>query len=242
MSKTDENEERPMEFLRSTQFDALYYGAARASLERARASVTRIQAVEKELTSLLEREQQAKKEEDERTLESLAIQLVDGLDYEMCDAYSPYVEGIALTHILACACLEAHINLRAKAVLSGQRLEHFDRLALKGKWLLLPSLVGKPGLDPSREPFQSFDELVGYRDKLVHAKPKVEPWEIARPPAFLLSLGLAIDLGEKSLATASAMLRELSRQLGEDEPEWLSFASPHALGFEIRRHKPGRSS
>jgi hypothetical protein len=54
-------------------------------------------------------------------------------------------------------------------------LENVERMSLEDKWVLAPAICGASGraFDKSREPFQSFQELIRWRNELVHPKPRL---------------------------------------------------------------------
>lgn len=73
--------------------------------------------------------------------------------------------------------LEALINrVYAELYIGNVPIEQIDKLETFNKWLIAPFLCGKDnktigkGFDKSREPFQSFKELLAIRNFLVHPK------------------------------------------------------------------------
>ncbi|MFX1521792.1 MAG: hypothetical protein ACFFCD_17945, partial [Promethearchaeota archaeon] len=153
-------------------------------------------------------------------IEPIAIQM-DGMHTDLEIAYKPYLEHIALTHILCASSLEAHINLRAKDLLAGQNYNHFDRLTLEGKWLFYPKLIGAPGFNAGEEPFQSLSKLVKNRNALIHFKGKKEEWKMGEMPSFIRKLYLDLENAEKSINAVKGMVKALATQLKEDEPDWI---------------------
>jgi hypothetical protein len=91
-------------------------------------------------------------------LEPIYIQM-EGAEFDIGSAYGPYMQHIALTHILCATAAEAHINVVAKGRLKGKFKDNFEKISLEGKWLFLPKILGKAGFDQGAEPFQSFSKL-----------------------------------------------------------------------------------
>jgi hypothetical protein len=207
--------------------DAMYMHAAWASFDRATKEENRIQRADRGIQRLKEREERILARHggavfdayDE--LEPVYIQM-EGADYNLCQAYGPFVQSVALVHILCAASLEAHINSRGKSRLSGKILGAFEHFQLESKWLVLPKLLGLAGFDPGQEPFQSFAVLVRLRNSLVHYRERLEDWEPPGVPSFLSELGLSKAPAAKSLQCVRAMITELARQMSEEEPFWLS--------------------
>jgi hypothetical protein len=210
--------------------DAMYFDAAKRAQKRALSSTKAIDRAEERAASLRGRIASANARRDEgqiddsehyNLLEPLAIQM-EGAEYRVGAAYGPFLQHLATVQVFAAASLEAHINIRAEALLGGRIWTAFDRLPLDGKWLLLPLARGLPGFDPGREPFQSFDRLIKARNNLMHYRVRKEPWRGADvPPEFLGALGLSLEAAEKALTAVREMVSELAKQLGEKEPWWL---------------------
>ncbi len=154
-------------------------------------------------------------------LESIAIQLIDGIQPEIDITYSMLIENLVQVYINAASAVEAHINIVADEILSGSEFDLFDKLPTEGKWLFLPKIVGLEPFDKSVEPFQSLVKLIKYRNKLVHFKAISEEWIQGSPPSFLSRLGLTIKQVKQCLQAAEKCIKELFRRRNVKEPYWL---------------------
>ena len=63
---------------------------------------------------------------DYNDTESLCIQL-ENMEESIGFNYAPILEQIAIAHLMSAACLEAHINRRAKDHLEGKMFDEFDQ-------------------------------------------------------------------------------------------------------------------
>jgi len=155
-------------------------------------------------------------------LEPIYIQM-DSAEYNICAAYGPYLQNIALTHILCATASEAHINLTAKRRLKGKFRDNFEKISIEGKWLFLPKLLEKATFDQGAEPFQSFGKLIRYRNELVHYKGRKESWANfeKRMPKFLDKLGLSLRKARRSIWAVREMILKLSKMIDEEPPYWL---------------------
>jgi hypothetical protein len=210
----------------SLAVDSMYYHAALQNYEHARDARKAInllrrewEALEAEEEEILERfNGDGYKAADE--LEPIAIRM-GHLHSEMENAYKPYLEALAVTHILCAASLEAYVNSRAKESLTGKRWQHFEKLSLEGKWLFYPKIIGYEVFDPGAEPFQSFSKLVKLRNALIHYKERKEEWRFGEIPSFIRDLGLSLNSGKRSLSTVKDMVNKLTKHLKEDAPIWI---------------------
>src|SRR5688500_15036550 len=91
--------------------------------------------------------------------------------------------------------LEAHLNLRADPHLKGSDWIAFERMNILAKWLFLPRILGLPGLDSGKEPYQSFFLLVRARNGLAHYKAQRRPWtfRVEEPEEFAKKLLLTMS-------------------------------------------------
>lgn len=141
---------------------------------------------------------------------------------QLADAFGRFVQSVALTHILCIMALEAHINMVAQEQFVGKTFEEFDKLSVKGKWLILPGIAGKQTMDPGKQPYQGFSHMIRRRNALVHPKTN-ELQELltkSGDPNILLQKGLQ-DASE-SLETTENMIIELAQLLSSNKPKWLN--------------------
>ncbi len=211
--------------------DAMYFYAARQAFEQAVGSAKHIDRARRDVEVLQAKidrlSQSPGGEEDDRIahrnyskLEPLYIQM-EGTEYRLGEAYGPMLQNMATVHILCASSAEAHINIQGQTSLHGREWATFERLPVDAKWLFLPKLLGLPGFDPGKQPLQGFDSLLHIRNKLVHFKPRKEPWRSPGVPDFLSDLGLSPELGERSLQAVEGMITEFARQLHQEPPHWL---------------------
>lgn len=231
------------------QIDAMYFRAARLAHEKAIASVHAIKRAEDRLASHQERmdaiddmatEGRISESEHYSMIEPLVIQM-EGLEYGVGSAHGVLLGNVGPVHILCSAALESHINIRAESFFTSRRiLDAFERLSLDAKWLMFPRIRGLSGFDTGREPFQGFDRLVKFRNRLVHYKTRREAWKgAAVPPDFLRDLGLTTDDSAHSLDAVKGMTTELARQLGESAPWWVERESTNFFKLETK-HSRGK--
>jgi uncharacterized coiled-coil protein SlyX len=227
--------------------DAMYFHAARqahakgiASLRAIERAESRAGKVQERIDALNEMLAQGRINDSDHydKLEPLAIRM-DDLEYDVGAAYGLLLENVGTVHILAAAALEAHINIRAENSFSCNRvLEAFERLSLDAKWLMFPRFHGLQGFDTGSEPFQGFDRLVKFRNRLVHYKTRREPWRGASvPPEFLGDLGLTSDAATQSLAAVRGMTAQLAVQLGESPPWWVEGEATNFFEIETERSR-----
>lgn len=220
--------------------DAMYYHAACQNYGHAMNLTKAIEKAEQKVRQLQRRWDHIKEkyEDDAATLytrqERLAIQM-ESADYNVGIAYGPYLQSLAMTHIMSAAVLESHINARGKEFLNGKTLEHFERIALEAKWLFLPRMSGAKGFDPGTQPYQGFARLISIRNELVHYKGREEDWQTSGSavPSFLEKLGLTKEAAEQSLASVRSMIESLAEQLEEEIPHWLRVNEISYFGFRI---------
>lgn len=206
--------------------DAMYYHAARQAQVRAGCSEQKINEIKTRWDSLDKAyEETLKKYGDNITtgydeLEPIAIQLSNVHD-ELGYVYAPLLKEVSIVHILCVATLEAHINSVARDLLNRSDLDHFKDLRLISKWRFLPKLVGLPGFDAGKEPFQGFSRLLKFRNKLVHHKGSKEKWVYGAAPHFIEELGLTFADSQNSTKSTEAMISELAQRRGIEPPKWL---------------------
>lgn len=222
--------------------DAMYFHAAMQNLAYAVGHQQEIDSVEAKLRQL-EYEIDEVEVEDEygntdadkyKHFERLAIQIEDA-EYDVGVAYGPYLQALAITHILCAASLESHINIRAKELLDGKAQHHFERISHEAKWLFLPHLIGLSGFDPGQQPYQGFSKLITIRNKLIHYQFRKEKWRIRDSvvPTFIDELGLSETAATASIETVRGMVRKLAEQLSEEEPFWIRVNNIGYFGFDI---------
>lgn len=208
--------------------DAMYYHAAMTSHAAARGALQGIEKAKNDFSSLRKKEKRILDKHKGDTLkaydelEPLYITM-ESAEHVIGAAYGPYLQNIAITHILCCTSAEAHINMVAKEKLKGIYRDHFEKISLEGKWLLLPKILGRSGFDQGSEPFQSFSVLVNHRNKLMHFKEQKEKWKWISDgvPSFLEKLGLSLHAAEDSLKSVRDMILMLSEIMGWERPYWL---------------------
>jgi hypothetical protein len=234
----------PLKYSTTFAVDAMFYSAARRARERAERAETGIRGARKKVfvCQMKMDRVKAKADEDEygRTFydefEPLAIQM-ENLESGVVEAHGPVLRELAQAHILCAAALEAHINIRAEGLLPKRAWMAFERMGIDAKWLFLPRMQGLVGFDVGAQPFQGFDALISIRNKLVHWKVHREPYHgFEEPDSFAQRLSITFEKVDASLAAASGMVSELSKQLGEDRPPWW-LDSEFAHFFEV--HEEG---
>ncbi|MHC4820340.1 MAG: hypothetical protein ACYTDX_01300 [Planctomycetota bacterium] len=146
----------------------------------------------------------------------------------------PLVSCCATVHVVCAASLEAHANLVAAEQLAGAELGSFDRLQTRGKWALLPRLLGKPGFDAGSQPFQSLQRLLSRRNRLIHHKPLHKVLSGDSIPSSVPELGLTAKDCEESIQCVRDMVVELSGMLGETAPRWLRIGPGRAFDIQFR--------
>jgi hypothetical protein len=219
------------DYLSILRVDLMYFSAARRCHEQAKSAMPVAEAEAKRLEVLwkksveIENRPYPNDREEENSfdysteMERISI-AIENQGQSVGFAYAPILENIAMTHLLCGACLEAHINQKAEQLLSSREFEDFDRMTITGKWLFLPKILGHAGFDPGNEPFQSFDQLIKWRNKLAHYKELRESWSMRYPvPEFLTKLGLTVPQAEKSHQATRAIVHALARQLNDEVDE-----------------------
>lgn len=217
--------------------DAMYYFSAVEAYARAEAASAEIKGIEQRIAATFEKERRAYgclEGLDTATsiahynfYEASSIHLVDSLHPQLEEAHAPQIAALAHVHIFCAAALEAHVNTVAERHLSRAHFEAFDKLALTGKWLFLPSVLGKQLLDPGTEPVQSVKRLSSVRNNLLHYKPVHEEWHLGKLPQFILDLRLTMEEGKRSLDGVRTAVARLAGMVSRPEPRWL-------------RHRPSR--
>jgi len=208
--------------------DAMYYHAAKLSFNAAKKALKGIGIAKKRFAELKQKEEDILDRHDGDSykaydeLEQIYIQM-DHVEHDIGAAYGPYLQQIAITHILCVTSAETHINVVAKEKLRGKYWKHFERITLEGKWLFLPKIIGSSSFDQGAEPFQSFSKLIKYRNDLIHYKGIKEEWEFLSrgKPKFLKTLGLSLTEARSSLKTIRNIILALSDMIGNDPPYWL---------------------
>lgn len=236
----------PLEYFTIFAVDAMFYSAARKARERADVATKGIARAEKKVFrcrwKMDELRQRAEDEGKDLTayydkFEPLAISM-ERLEFGVVEAHGPVLRELAIAQIMSAQSLEAHINVRGEANLTGREWAAFERMPLDAKWLFLPGKLGLSGFDVGAEPFQSFDRLIKIRNQLVHYKPQKEPYHgFEEPDSFAQKLGLTFDDVDRSISAVRQMVLTLSKQLGDTRgPWWLESEGPHF--FEVIEKKP----
>jgi hypothetical protein len=206
--------------------DAMYLHAARASFQRALKQESKIEKARRKSAQLSSRVDRILSKHEGNSwnaydeLEPVYIQM-ESTDYRLGEAYGPQLQNLASVQILAAAALESHINSIAADKFSRSLFKIVERFSLEAKWTTVPRLLGLPGFNMGKEPYQGFATLVRFRNSLIHYKPRAETWETNVVPDFLTELGLTIGAAKRSLKSAEAIIVQLSKQRGEDPPFWL---------------------
>ncbi len=239
MVKKHEHEERSGRFYSILHVDIMYFHAARRHLELANESWPHVEKALETLKELDEEWEHLHADDDlpleESRLERIAISTEHQFE-TVGFAYAPVLEHIAIVHLLCANCLEATINAIGKDLLTGSMFEEFDKLSLTGKWLFLPKIRELKGFDPGKEPFQSFNRMIKFRNHLTHYRPKKEDGPAFAVPTFLASLGLTVEDAECSVKVTRKMVGDIHRQLkremdyGWDAERWTYF------GIDFDRH------
>jgi len=228
--------------------DAMYYHAAQQSYDRALKHTGRIDRARRALhkmdvqwTELQEkrREIEAADEYSPRLAEisvkqeRLAIQM-ESVESNVGEAYAPYLQAFAITHILCVAALESHINIGAAELLPENALPNFLNRPIRNKWLDLLKELGKAGFDRNVQPYKGFDTLINLRNKLVHYRPQEELWRSETGvPDYVSELGLTKEAAAGSLETVKAMITALAEKIGQEIPAWISGKSRNYFAFRI---------
>lgn len=208
------------------EVDAMYFHAARQAHERAKRKIADVQSVENRFATLDEDYNAVLEKHGDDfhsacdELERIAIQL-SGAHDELGFVYGPFLNEVAVVHILSAASLEAHINVFAENFLRGQDIKDFQYFRLSAKWLFLPRLAGLPGFKRDQMPFQGFSKLIKFRNRLVHYKGVKEKWAYGVAPQFLVNLGLTLEDSRGSIVTVDSMVRTLAQQREVEVPFWL---------------------
>jgi len=210
------------------QIDEMYFHAAKSCCENASSAIVNIENAKKTFTGLRNEEAEILERYDGDSwkagdeLETICIQM-EGAEYDIGAAYGPYLQSIALTHILCVTAAEAHINLIAKARLSGKIRDNFERISIEGKWLFLPKILGNTTFDQGAEPFQGFSKLIGYRNELVHYRGRKERCDSFEHgmPKFLDRLGLSLTEAWKSIDTVKGIILQMAAMINQKSPHWL---------------------
>ena len=162
---------------------------------------------------------------DEHNILPPHLEITHQAEAEIRNGYRVLHQALAATHVFCAATLEAHINSQARVRLSGRAIfDEFDRLSLRGKWLMLPKLLGKEGFDPGAHPYNKFVRLTGIRTALVHVKGnEISTWTDAGP-TFPERMGLRLEEAEASIQTTERMIRSLAAMLSgtpDEDCRWL---------------------
>ncbi|HSI34759.1 MAG: hypothetical protein ACAI43_13045 [Phycisphaerae bacterium] len=188
------------------------YGAEEA-LSRAKQKWPKVERCRKRMQALFEKEERIKRKyaadpkEMHNQLESIAIQLCDGEQYDLEQGYGVVAMECSQVHISAAAAAEAFVNSVAQERLPKQEWKAFENMNIEGKWLLLPKLLKFKGFDPGTQPHQGFAKCIKYRNGLMHHRTSWEPWEVGKVPVNSLDkLGLNVPEAEATFTAVSKML------------------------------------
>jgi hypothetical protein len=231
---SDENE-----FRITLAIDGIYYGQAKFMCELAStkdkefiASQKPIEETKQGILNYLNNPKRSDDDEDEEVFDHFSSELHRHWQ-PVSLAATELIRTVATVHILCATCLEAHINIRAERTLTGKHFDEFDKLSLSGKWLFYSALIGGKCLDPGRQPFQSFQRLVKFRNALVHYRVKsgrsktYDPYDV---PPFVKELGLRSEAAVDSVSIVREMVAELAKIESREVPEWI--AADHGSAFD----------
>jgi hypothetical protein len=231
MGKNRKAEERSIRSYSILHVDIMFFHAARRHLALAKKGWPPVEKALKGLKKLDDQWDYLHGDDDRPLnldkLERIAIDTEHQFE-TVGFACAPVLEHIAIVHLLCTNCLEATINAIAKDLLNGSMFDEFDKLSLTGKWLFLPRTHGIAGFDPGKEPFQSFNRMVKFRNSLTHYRPKKERFAFA-VPTFLVGLGLSVTDAESSVKVTRKMVGDIHEQLnremdyGWDAERWTHF-------------------
>jgi hypothetical protein len=163
---------------------------------------------------------------------------LESFEYEVAEAYGPLLQGLSHVLIFSALALEAHINIRAEALLPAPQWKKFKRLGDDAKWLWLPKMVGLDGFDENAEPFRSFRGVIRARHALVHYKAvtHITEGQTADPSGFADQLGLTFTDAERAIQTVRSMISALSAQLNERRPPWwLDSEGSHFFRLQLEK-------
>ncbi|MCK4414818.1 MAG: hypothetical protein KAY32_14885 [Candidatus Eisenbacteria sp.] len=207
--------------------DAMYIVLARRCRQKAAECIPDMEELTNRLSEAEERQRQVETtgaQAPEAMYDALRpiLDELSSLDWAIGAAYRPFLENVALVHVLCAACLEAHINRTAREKVSRKLYEEFDRWSLKAKWLFLPRILHLDGFGMNKEPFQSFSDLIRFRNALLHYRSKRERWSGSPVPRFLTELGLTLKHVDRSLSAVRGMVGRLAEQMMDAPPSWIS--------------------
>ena len=216
MVKTRDDEERSSRFYNILHVEIMFFHAARRQLELAKEGWSPVEKALKELKKLDDQWERLQADDDvaldDSRFERIAVSTERQFE-TVGFAYAPVLEHIAIVHLLCVNCLEATINAIGKDLMNGAMFEEFDKLSLTGKWLFLPKIRELKGFDPGKEPFQSFNRMVKFRNLLTHYRPKKEEGPAFAVPTFLASLGLTVEDADRSVKVTRKMVGDIHKQL-----------------------------
>jgi hypothetical protein len=150
-------------------------------------------------------------------------------------------DNALLSTVMSLTALEAFINVQAEERLPKKIWENvFEKLGLKTKWRLLPYILNCEQWEEGEPPFQSFVEMLKFRNDLLHYKPKYED-NMEKFDANRLALESDLT-GEKALhwyECAKKMIDKFFELIGESVPqhireEWFDIRA------EVRPIEPNR--
>jgi hypothetical protein len=233
---TDTTQEGPPTVQVNFETDALYFTEAvrqSAQLPPLEAGYAEKRRQTEDLNSKI-REIEARHDGDSAAAyddaEGYVIQLVDSVFVELDHAARPLAGASAAIQILCAASLEAHINIRAAATLSGALYKEFERTSLGGKWLLYPALHKLAGLDAGTAVLGGVQALVKRRNALAHPKRERTEGSLGfQTPDFLERGGLTGEDARGAVAAARAAVSALADAEGRSQPAWLNGHGPWSL-------------
>jgi len=161
------------------------------------------------------------------------VTLVEDLKSTAKEASSRSLQAAATTHMFCIAALEAHINKIASSCMKSKMFDHYEKLPIEGKWLLLPQLLGKTGFDPGQQPFQDFSHLIKIRNALVHYKGKKVAGFYADSADLYKPLGLTVEEATTSVEATKKMIIKLAEIMAHDAPNWIQDTAAEYLNVEV---------
>lgn len=161
------------------------------------------------------------------------IKYVEDLKDKAKEAFSRVLQSTATTHMFCVAALEAHINKIASSYIKAKMFDHYEKLSIEGKWLLLPQLLGKRGFEPGHQPFQDFSHLIKTRNVLVHYKGKKIPGFYADSTDLYKPLGLTVEEAHTSVEATKKMIVRLAEIMELAPPKWIQDTAAEYLNVEV---------
>ncbi len=138
--------------------------------------------------------------------------------------YEPVVRNFSTAKILLVCCAETYINEVSATILSGKKLEEFDKLTIVGKWIFIQDLIGfKNKMTIDKNPLQGLSLLVKERNKLVHFKGLKKSIQLLEVPNYIDDLKLIPKACLNNIKIVRDLIRDFSLNwTGSYGPDWLN--------------------